>query len=128
MTVLDSVKWNANKNRSEQVQKTKLDNTTSRYCNELGVSVESNFTITKTLCNIKMNISSYLEYLIYIWLTAATIFIIRNWFQLVTSPDRGKQIWVFKKNIIYIVVGVILLISFYYIIDIFVSMVKLVAE
>ena len=126
VTVLDSVKWNANKNKSDQVQNTKLDRTTSKYCTEL--SVESNFTITRTLCNIKYNIRSYLEYLVYIWLTAATIFIIRNWFQLVISTDRGKEIKNFEKNIVYIVVGVILLISFYYIIDIYVSVVKLVTE
>ena len=124
--VLNAVKWNANKYKSEEVQNTELDKVNSIDCDEIAVG--TNFTITRTLCSIKKHAQSYLEYVIYIWLTAATIFLIRNGFQLVTASDRWKQIWVFKKNLTYIIIWVILLISFYYILDIFVTTVNLVAE
>ena len=124
--VLNAVKWNANKHKSEEVQKTELDVVNSIDCDEIAVG--TNFTITRTLCSIKKHSQSYLEYVIYVWLTAATIFLIRNGFQLVTAPDRWKQIWIFKKNLKYIIIWVILLISFYYILDIFVTTVNLIAE
>lgn len=124
--VLDTVKRNANKDRSDEVQKTKLDYTMS-YCNE-AIWGWAWFTITKTICNIKMNMRNYLQYVIFAWLTLATIFLIRNGFKLVTSPDRWKQMWVFKKNVTYIIIGVVLLISFYYILDIFVTLVNFVTE
>ena len=98
--VLDSVKRNANRNYSNQVQKTTLDYTISQ-CVWDAVPAGVGYTITKTLCNIKVNIRAYLQYAIFAWLAAATIFIIRNGFLLVTSPDRWKQMWVFKKNIVY---------------------------
>jgi hypothetical protein len=63
----------------------------------------------------------------YIWLTGATIFIIRNWFKIVTATDKEKQIWVFKKNMINLIIWVILLTSFYFILDAFVSVVNFVA-
>ena len=125
--VLDTVKRNANKDRSDEVQNTKLDYTMSEC---IGDSVPwwAWFTITKTLCNIKVNIRAYLQYIVFAWLTLATIFLIRNGFQLVTSPDRWKQMWVFKKNVTYIIIGVVLIISFYYILDIFVTLVNFVTD
>ncbi len=123
--VLEAVKHNANKYKSEQVQNTQYDNIQSN-CGELWV--DSRFTITRTLCNIKEHSKSYLQYVIFIWLTLATILIIRNWFKLVTSPDRWKEIKNFQKNIIYIVIGVALILSFYWILDIFVSLVNFVTE
>lgn len=125
MDMLDSIKHDANKRRSDEVQNTKLDNTISE-CDEVWVWLW--FTITKTICNIKKNIHSYLQYAVFAWLTLATIFIIRNGFQLVTSSDRGKQMWTFKNNIIHIIIWVVLLISFYYILDIFVTLVNFVTE
>jgi hypothetical protein len=47
---------------------------------------------------------------------------------LVTASDRSKQFGVFKKNMMYIIIWVILLVAFYYILDIYISMVNLVAE
>jgi len=125
VNILDHIKEEANNDSSDRVQNTKLDNVQSA-CRE--VSPGNNFTITYTLCNIKENIKSYLQYIVYIWLTAATIILIRNGFQLVTAEDKWKQIWVFKKNIMYIVIWVVLLVAFYYILDIFVSLVNLVTN
>ena len=126
ITVLDSVKWNANRKRSEQVQKTRWDKISSFCINEGFTITDERFTITKTLCSIKYYSRTYLEYVVYAWLAVATIFIIRNWFQLVTSSDRWKQMWEFRNNIKYLIIWVILLICFYYIIDVFVSLVNLV--
>lgn len=126
VNILDHIKEESNAHSSDRVQNTKLDRVQSK-CTEMKAG-RNDFTITYTLCNIKENIKSYLQYIIYIWLTAATIILIRNGFQLVTAEDKWKQIWVFKKNIMYIVIWVVLLVAFYYILDIFVSLVNLVAE
>jgi hypothetical protein len=77
---------------------------------------------------LKNNSWSYLQYIMFIWLVAATIFIIRNWFKLVTSPNREKQIIVFKKNMIYIIVWVTLLVCFYYFIDMYVWIINLFSD
>ena len=124
--VLEAIKHNANKYKIEQVQNTKYDKISSKTCREL--AVESKYTISRTLCSIKESSGSYLQYVVYAWLTLATIILIRNWFQLIISDNRWKQIGVFKQNIKYITIGVILLISFYWILDIFVSLVKFVEK
>ena len=111
----------------DSIQETKLNNISSKYCNEAVISQQW-FTITRTLCNIKMNINSYLEYVMYVWLSAATIFLIRNGFKLVTASDRSKKMGDFTKNLKYIIIWVLLLISFYYIIDIFLSAVNLITR
>ena len=112
---------------SEKVQNTTLNGVSSNSCDD-AISIGSNFTITRTLCSIKQGIRPYLQYIIWAWLTGATILIIRNWFKLVTSTDRAKQIKEFQKNIIYIIIWVTLIISFYWILDIFVSLINFVAD
>ena len=124
--ILETVKKNANAKKSEEVQKTQLDNTTSKWCTDIGV--DSRFTFTRTLCYIKNNVWSYLQYVMFIWLTAATILIIRNGFKLVTSDDREKQISTFKKNLIYIIIWVALLLGFYYFLDIYVWIINLFSD
>ena len=122
--VLDNVVDNANKNPSDDVQNTKMDKVTSRL-NSCWIA--GKYTFSNTLCFITNNLYYYLQYVVYIGLAMATIFLVWNWFQLVTSADKQKQIWVFKKNLINIGVWVILIVAFYIIIDIFVSVVNLVA-
>lgn len=124
--ILDSVKWTANKPGSDPVQKTDLDNITSAACAE--IAVDSRFSISRTLCNLKRLSRDYMQYVMYFGLTAATILLIRNWFKIVTSTDREKEMTAFKKNIVYVIIWVLLLIWFYYIIDIFVSVVNLITE
>ena len=125
ISILDSVKWNANKKYTEQVQKTDLDNVTAKACEDL---IETRFTLSRTLCNLKMLSKDYLQYVIYFGLAAATILLIRNGFKIVTSTDREKEMSAFKKNILYIIIGVVLLIWFYYIIEMFVSIVNLITD
>lgn len=124
--IVDDIKDKANKNKSDQVQNTDYDNTSSRSCSE--VSLDDRFTISRTLCNIKDHSKDYLQYIMYVWLTAATILLIWNGFKIVTSSDREKQVATFKKNLTYIIIWVVLLTGFYYIIDIFVSVVNIIAE
>jgi len=125
--ILEQVKNEANKKRSEEIQNTDLDNVTSTWCIDT-LWDRKGFTITRTLCNIRMNIKSYLQYVVYLWLSAATIFIIRNGFRLVMAEDRGSQMKTFGKNILKILIWVILLVWFYYIIDIFTSVVNYIAD
>jgi len=124
--ILDTVKRNANAEKSEEVQNTQWDDVTSRYC--LDLDSNSNFTITRTLCYLKNNSWNYLQYIMYAWLTLATILIIRNWFKLVTSPDREKQMTTFKKNILYITIWITLLLWFYYFLDIYVWVINLFSD
>ncbi len=125
--IVDDVKREANKKLSNDIQNTDLDVVTSKY-NECELGLSWRYPIARTLCSIKANIKDYLQYIIYIGLAAATIFIIRNWFKIVTSSNREKELESFKNNLLYIVIWVVLLTGFYYIIDIFVSIVNLIAE
>ena len=124
--ILDTVKKNANRDKSNEVQDTQRDDVTSRWCKD--IRLEENFTITSTLCYLKNNSWNYLQYMMYAWLTLATIFVIRNWFKLVTSPDRDKQMTTFKKNLIYIMIWVTLLLWFYYFLDIYVWIINLFSD
>lgn len=110
-------------------QENELDNVTSKYsCAELSLWRESNYTITKTLCFIKEHIHDYLQYAVYVWLVWATIFLIWNWFKIVISQEKEKQIGIFTKNLKYIIFWVILITCFYMIIDAFVSIVNLITN
>ena len=127
--LVKEIKYEANKDKSQQIQNTEYDAVTSKDDACLSeVNWDGRMSITRTLCSLKNLSRDYLQYVMYIGLTAATIFIIRNWFKIVTSSDREKQMWTFKKNMLYLVIWITLLIWFYYIIDLFVSVVNLVAE
>ena len=114
----------SNDDKGNKVQATRLDNVNSNHCDEIGVGGE--FTIYRTICSIKYAIRSYLQYIMYIWLVGATIFIIRNWFKIVTATDKDGQIKKFKENMINIIIWVVLLTSFYFILEAFVSVVNFI--
>ena len=122
--LVDDIKSEANKKQSEQVQNTDLDVVTSKLSECDWIAPDSRFTLTRTFCSIKKNIKDYLQYVMYFW----TILLIINWFKIVTSKDRENAINSFKDNLRHIVIWVVLLIWFYYIIDVFVSVVNLIAE
>lgn len=124
---LDNAYNKANK-EGKEIQNTDLNQVNSKSDACADLAKDSRFTFTRTLCYIKNNIKNYLDYVLYIWLTAALILIIRNGFKLVTAQDGSKQMTTFKKNMLYIAIWVILLIWFYYIIEIFVSVVNLIGE
>jgi hypothetical protein len=118
--------WDTITDKTREILDTPRNETTSKWCTDIGV--DSRFTITRTLCYLKNNSWNYLQYVMFIWLVAATILIIRNWFRLVTSPNREKQINIFKKNMIYIIVWITLLLWFYYFIDIYVWIINLFSD
>lgn len=126
--ILDSVNDEANKKVFSEVQNTDLDVVTSKSSDCDWIAPGTRFTITRTMCSIKANMKDYIQYVMYFGLAAATFFLIRNGFKIVTSSDREKQISAFKKNLWYIVIWVLLLTWFYYVIDIFVSVVNLIVE
>ena len=124
--LLDTINTKVNWSEADKVQDTQLNNVTSRaYCE---LWVKSNFTITKTLCYIKENIKNYLQYVVYIWLVVATIIVIWNWFLLVTSSNKETQMTNFKKNMERLAIWIVLIIGFYFILDVFVSIVNFVAQ
>jgi len=127
--VLDNVVDNANKNPSEEVQNTRMDTVTSRggpFCKN--ANIDGRYTLSNTLCYISDRLYFYLQYVVYIALAVATLFLIWNGFQLVVSDDKASQIKTFKKNMMNIGIWVILVVAFYIIIDIFVSIVNLIAD
>ena len=125
VSLMKTVYTKANE-EGEKVQKTPLDSVNSKYCNEL--YLDGRFTLARTLCSIKYWIKWYLQYIVYIWLVGATIFIIWNWFMIVTATNKEDQMKKFRTNIINLAIWVILLTSFYFILDVFVSIINFVAE
>ena len=112
--------------KTRDILATPWNNATSKWCRDIWV--DSRFTFTRTLCYIKNNSWGYLQYIMFIWLTVATILIIRNGFKLVTSTDREKQFTTFKKNMIYIIIWIVLLTWFYYFIDIYIWIINLFTD
>jgi len=112
--------------KTKEIFDTPLNDITSKWCTDIGL--DSRYTITRTLCYIKNNSWSYLQYILFIWLTLATIFIIWNGFMLVISPDREKQLGMFKKNLKYIIIWIVILLWFYYFIDIYVWIINLFTD
>jgi len=109
----------------DTVQETAVDHISSNSCNELWL--DKRFTISWTLCYIKQSMHHYLQYIVYIGLSAAVIFLIWNGFKLITSSDREKEMGNFTKNLKYLIIWVILLVAFYAIIEIFTSIVNLLS-
>ncbi len=126
--LLNRVHYEANEPGDDRVQVTPLNKVSSKggsHCD--GVNPDKMFTLTKTFCSIKYYIRWYFQYIMYIWLAGATIFIILNWLLIVTAADKEKQMWTFKKNIKNLIIWVILLTSFYFILNAFVSIVNFIA-
>lgn len=127
MWVLEELVNEANKDEDQdKVQDTKLGNVITSKWNTCGVN--SSYTFSNTLCVIKKNLYSYLQYAVYIWLAVATILLIWNGLQMVVSKDNEAQFKEFQKNAINIVKWVVLLLAFYFIIDLFVSVVNLLTK
>ena len=124
--LLQRIHYEANDDNGK-VQVTPLNKVSSKDGGHCDVYTDSKFTLTRTLCSIKYFIKWYLQYITYIWLVAATIFIIRNWFKIVTATDKEGQMKKFKQNMINLIIWVILLTSFYFILDAFVSIVNFLA-
>lgn len=111
--------------KDDTVQETAIDHVNSVSCNE--PSVGDGFTISRTLCYIKQEMHNYLQYVVYIGLSAAVIFLIWNGLKIITSSNKETQMWEFKKNLKKLIIWVVILVAFYAIIEIFVSIVNLLS-
>lgn len=123
--LLDSVVDKAN-DPTEEVQNTRLDGIVTSRWNACWQ--DSRYTFSNTLCIIRDNLYSYLQYAVYIWLAVATILLVRNGFTLVVSKDNEAQFKKVIKNMMNIGIWVLLLLGFYIILEIFVSIVNLIVE
>lgn len=107
--VLNHIVDHANKNPATRVQHTKFDAINNNTASPGGAK----FKITATLAWIKANINHYLQWIIFLGLTGATILLIRNGFRLVTnSATSGWDLKTVKTNIKNIMIGVIVMTSF----------------
>lgn len=94
-------------NEDLKIQDTKFDKINNKG------SYGKNYQITNTLERIRKNIQPYLQWMLYIGLTGATILLIWNGFKLVTnSVMSGGDMKTVKGNIQTILIGVIIMTSF----------------
>lgn len=84
--------------------------------------------ISGTLDSIRDNISFYLNWVLFLGLTGATILIVYNGFLLVFTPVAGDQLEKVKKRLLNIVVGVVVMTGFYFIIKISLSVMNMILE
>ena len=105
-------------NQDYKIQQTALDSATDKQG-----SYQSQYKIANTLDWLKNNIAPYLQWMVYIGLAAATILLIYNGLLMVTNSLHGTgDITKLKKNISYIIIGVIILTGFYFIIRLVVAL------
>lgn len=107
--VLESVKEKANE--KYRIQETALDQITDEQW-----SYARQYKITNTLDYLRQNIYPYLQWVVYIWLVAAVVLIIYNWFLMVTNWIHNQwDMSKIKKNLMNVVIWVVLLTWFYFI-------------
>jgi len=105
-----------------EIQETALEGVTDKqwpYAKE--------YKIANTLDYFKNNIQPYIQRAVYVWLTAAVVLLIYNWFLMVTGSlhsewDTAKV----KKNITNIAIWVIVLTWFYVIIKLMVAIINMI--
>ncbi len=118
ISILETVVSEANDDY--EIQETALD-----WVTNMQWAYPSQYKITNTLEYFRNKIQPYLQRVLYIWLTAAVILLIYNWFLMVTNSlhkewDSEKV----KKNIINIAIGVIVLTWFYFILQLMVAIIN----
>lgn len=117
MLILETVVDEANSDY--KIQETALDGVTDKQW-----AYPSEYKISNTLEYIRTNIDPYFQWVIFIGLMAATIFLIYSGFMMVTNVlhkegDRTKV----KKNLSAIALGVVLMTGFYFIIKLVVALI-----
>lgn len=120
---VDEIYDKANKQHATKVQDTAFDTINS---DNTSVSGRSKFTFTNTIVYVVENLHHYLQYVMFAWLALATIFIIINWLKFVTKWEAHMKD--FKKNIVYTIIWVWLLVAFYYVIDVFTALANMFLE
>jgi hypothetical protein len=117
-SILDVVVGEANED--QEIQRTQLDGVTSI---DASVSGNPKYRITNTLTYFKNHIYIYIQWIVYIGLTAGTILLIYNGFLLVTNGANGGagEMSKIKGNLVSIGIGVVILTGFYFLIDLVVA-------
>jgi hypothetical protein len=82
---------------------------------------ENDLKISNTLDSTRFELSSYLEWLAFLWLSAAVALLVYNGLMLVMSPLAEDQLAQVKKRIVYIIAGTLLLTWFYFVMKILLS-------
>lgn len=110
-------------NDDGRIQNTSMNAITSW---DAGKSGNPKMKITNTLMRITSNLHPYIQWISFFWFTIATILIIYNGFLLVTNVTHNEwELKKIQKNFIYIGVGVIILVGFYFLLDIVVAVINL---
>ncbi len=122
ISILEKVKEKANNSNQYAVQDTALDAT----MNKISTKGNNKYRITATLEAVNSKIHVYLQWMMYIGLSIATILLIFNWFMMVThAAHESGDISVVKKNIMKIGIGVILMTGFWGIIKLILAVVNM---
>lgn len=77
--------------------------------------------IADTLDSVRQNLAFYLQWIMFIWLAWAVMFIMINGIRLMVMPLSPSQAGTVKKRILYVVLGILLMTWFYFIYKIFLS-------
>ena len=96
--------------KNADIQDTALDNVNWDWINE-------------TLTNIKDNSSDYIQWLWFIWLSVALILIIYNGIYLLANFSNEDKFSKVKKRFVSLIIGVVVLTSWYLIIKFAVSII-----
>jgi hypothetical protein len=100
----------------DSVQETALDDVNSSnwvYWEDMKIS--------NTLDSIKSSIWPYINWIVFIWLSIASILLIYNWIILALWVVQQSQVWKVKTRIMYILSWVIVTSWFYFIMKLIVS-------
>lgn len=90
---------------------------------------DTRFKITRMFDEFRMQITPYLQWAFYIWLSWAVIWLIYNGFLMVTKPAGSwADMSNIKARIQNITIGVILLTGFYVIIKVILSIITYVLQ
>lgn len=84
--------------------------------------------ISWTLDSVRENVSFYLNWIVFLWLSAATILIVYNWIVLMTTPISGDQKTKVIENIKHIAIWIVAMTWFYFLIRIVLSVLNLILE
>lgn len=82
---------------------------------------EPQWKIADTLDSVRQNLAFYLQWIMFIWLAWAVMFIMINGIRLMVMPLSPSQAGTVKKRILYVVLGILLMTWFYFIYKIFLS-------
>ena len=112
-------------NEDGRIQNTSMDGVTSLAAGE---SWNLSMRITNTLMWISKNIYPYIQWICFFGFILAIILLIYNGFLMVTNAlHNGGKLEKVQKNFVSIGIGVVILVGFYFLLDIIVAVINLFA-